>query len=256
MSHKHRPGNDRDDPGKSKPESPPAKESGTVSNSSTTPCSEAIAGSAEKKNELSERWRSKPTAEWTMVWLTFVLAFFAALSAWIFYRQLDEMHQTLIQSQRPWVNAEKFDAHRMTLPPVGRFTIYGDVTMRNSGVSIARDGWVAMVAKANGYSDLKKEWDDACKTVSTSIKAGNAWPIGFVLDPNQSTQLPHSIQADFTAQQLRNGFYLLGCAKYIDQFGILHTTRFCFRPDREVYGADGSVNPLEFQVCNGFQSAD
>lgn len=46
-------------------------------------------------------WRN---TEWWMIILTGAVAFFAGVSAWIFYLQLAEMHRTAILDQRAWVS--------------------------------------------------------------------------------------------------------------------------------------------------------
>jgi hypothetical protein len=167
---------------------------------------------------------------------------------------------------RPWVNAESFEIKKMVLPPNGGFSIYGDLTMKNTGASIANNGWTMMVAVGNGTSGLNRQWNVACKSVDTQMKAsrqaskagaGDFWPIGFVLAPNQETNsLGMTISGDFLPRDIAQGFYLLGCAKYTDQFLAQHTTMFCFQPDAAVYRPDMSVNTFKLRVCNGFQKAD
>jgi hypothetical protein len=176
------------------------------------------------------------------------------------------MRNTFRQSQRSWVNAECFVAKKIVLPPQGRFDVYGELTMKNTGISVATDGWASIVALPNKTAVLTKKWDSACVLVDRQIKAsresalqgfGDTWPIGFVLSPNQETSsMGFSIGEDFTPEDLRNGFYLVGCAKYVDQFKEHHVTRFCFTPDAAIYGPDMSVSKFGFKICNAFQSAD
>lgn len=180
--------------------------------------------------------------------------------------QADVAADTLRRSQRPWVNAESFEVKRIVLPPRGRFNIYGVLTMKNTGTSVANEGWAEMVALSNNAAVLSKKWDAACKLMDTQMAAshesakrglGDTWPIGFVLAPDQETNsMGFGMGGDFTQIDIFQGFYLSGCAKYTDQFKRLHTTMFCFIPDRPVYREDGSINDFKFQVCNGFQRAD
>ncbi|WP_161557710.1 hypothetical protein [Acidisarcina polymorpha] len=187
----------------------------------------------------------------------------------------DTARETLRKSQRPWVNAESFVPTTFTLPPDGRFAVDGDLVIKNTGVSVATDGWVMMVAVPTATSWLTKNWDQACEIDDQQILAshtsaakglGDTWPIGFVLAPSQETRMRMAmgdvhglIEAQITGalphatseQDPRSGqFYLLGCARYKDQFGTGHTTRFCF-----AYLND-RLSPSGFYVCNGLESAD
>ncbi|MHB1745607.1 MAG: hypothetical protein ACYCRE_12690, partial [Acidobacteriaceae bacterium] len=189
--------------------------------------------------------------------------------------------ETLRKSQRPWVNAESFLPATVDLPPEKRFQVNGDVVIKNTGTSIATDGWAMMVAVPNSADFLTKNWDEACRINDRQMRAsrqaaanhrGDTWPIGFVLAPNQETrmrmgsgdaeglidkQIRNAMRfvgasgRDAFGQSFRSGqFYLLGCARYKDQFGTPHTTRFCF-----IY-LDDKMSPSGFYVCNGMQSAD
>jgi hypothetical protein len=183
--------------------------------------------------------------------------------------------ETLRKSQRPWVNAESFIPTALTIPPEGRLEVFGDLIMRNTGTSVATDGWAQMIVAPNNGKWLTANWDAACSAVDESMRAsheaatkglGDGWPIGFVLAPNQETkmrmgggdadgiagqQIARALPYGTPTQDARSGqFYLLGCARYKDQFGTSHTTRFCF-----IYLND-KMSPSGFYVCNGLQTAD
>jgi hypothetical protein len=190
-------------------------------------------------------------------------------------RSANIANETLRRSQRPWVNAESFTPTSVTLPPAGKFHVYGDLVMKNTGTSVATDGWVQMVATPNTGEFLVKNWDQPCKIVDQAMSGsraaaakglGDTWPIGFVLAPNQQTRMRMGSgdANDMIEEKIRKAmlfatpdqdpksgqFYLLGCARYKDQFGTPHTTRFCF-----VYLND-DMSPSGFYVCNGLETAD
>jgi len=193
--------------------------------------------------------------------------------------QAEIADETLRKSQRPWVNAESFSVITLTLPPRGRFNVQGEVTLKNTGTSVATEGWVMLVAAPNSTKWLTKNWDQACRIDDRQMRAsrasaakglGDTWPIGFVLAPDQETKMrmasgdanglitnqierAESLPSYLSApgQSATSGqFYLLGCARYRDQFGTHHITRFCF-----VY-LDDQMSPAGFYVCNGNQTAN
>lgn len=178
---------------------------------------------------------------------------------------------TLKKSQRPWVNAESFMLDTHTYPPQGRFYIQGELTVKNTGPSIATEGWV-MISAAPHFDRrwLAQHWDNACQAIDqlkiadsneTKRKVGDGIPpppYGFVLAPNQETKIELGAGSDdIDANDVTNrGFSVLGCIKYKDQFLMEHTTRFCFTPftkSGEKFAANGEYT---FWVCNGLQTAD
>src|SRR5438067_3918686 len=62
----------------------------------------------------------KTFTDWVIAAFTAVLAGASIYQFVIMSAQLDEMRGSLLKSQRPWVNAEGFEAHRVLLPPRGR----------------------------------------------------------------------------------------------------------------------------------------
>jgi hypothetical protein len=201
----------------------------------------------------------------TLLFVAFV-AFLNIFLAFQAKRTANIADDTLKKSQRPWVNADSFDLKRITLPPDGRFFAYGILTMKNTGTSVATEGWAMMVAVPNETNALNKDWDLACRTLDTQREAsrlsaqkqvGDLWPIGFVLAPNQETHsMAFGIGSDMSRQEVASGFYLLGCTRYKDQFSKVHTTRFCFVPNGSTYAPDGTANNITLETCNAFQSAD
>ena len=188
-------------------------------------------------------------------------------------RAADIASDNLRKSQRPWVTAESFTPSTFTMAPQGRFYVDGDLILKNTGASVATNGWAMLEAIPNGTDTLSRDWDKPCRDVDEQISANTSstnktpWPIGFVLGPNQETRLrvgsgdPSGVidkrvarQAPYTpfpSQDPKSGqFYLLGCSRYRDQFGVGHTTRFCF-----IYLND-KLSPSGFYICNALETAD
>jgi len=209
-----------------------------------------------------------------------VLAFFTLMAivfqAYIYTRQWDAMRkQSEIMSasieegiktreldNRAWVNAERAELIKpIDIPPAHRFSIFLNITVRNTGPSVAADGIAFIYALPNLTTILSRDWNKPCETTLTqraAIEANrqyNPWPVGFVLVPGQTAILPIGTSSDdITPEQAKAGdYYVLGCATYRDQFGKMHTTRFCFRPIKET--GNGPTG-FHFEICNAFQSAD
>jgi hypothetical protein len=208
---------------------------------------------------------------WMQTWLPIIISALVliaiAVQAYIYKKQweamrdaLDEARMSRESGNRPWVNAESVELMKpIELPPSSRFSIFLNVTVKNTGTSVASDGIAFFHAMPNSTEILSREWNKPCETVDTqrdAIKASsqyNPWMVGFVLVPGQSTKLPIGASSDnISPDQARAGdFYVLGCMTYKDQFNTMHRTRFCFRPTSAI---DDPAN-VTFGVCNAFQEA-
>jgi len=183
-------------------------------------------------------------------------------------RSADTAQEQLINSERPWANAEALEDVKLTFTPPGlvvresQFTVFANVAIKNTGSSVASNGIAFIYAEPNETLILMQEWDRPCETVETQKAAMNLpnarkygpWPVGFVLTPGDTTVLPEATTArNISYQEVLDGmFYILGCASYRDHFGIAHRTRFCFQPTTRVT----DLSRVTFRICNAFQEAD
>ncbi len=166
----------------------------------------------------------------------------------------------LQRSERPWVNAESLE---------GSFWSTGDgnlsgkvrIMMKNTGKSIATNGWVMVSAEPNSVKILNKEWHKSCDIIDDFKSAiaksaqggyGGNWPMGFVLAPGESVVEDIGIGNIKSDMADLNKQYLLGCAIYNDQFSKTHHTNFCF----QVGGPGATSGSPQFKTCNAFQEAN
>jgi hypothetical protein len=135
------------------------------------------------------------------------------------------------------------------------------VTLKNTGKSVATDGWARILAEPNRTVLLDKEWRKPCDMIAEFQSAlalsrkrgsGGTWPIGFVLAPGETAIEDEYTGGPVTFQDIRNSFYLLGCVIYQDQYGKPHHTNFCYQPIAVT--PDGTSK--EFKACNAFQEAN
>lgn len=172
---------------------------------------------------------------------------------------------SLQRSERPWVNAESIEIHGLTFPndntPVVNMST--KTILRNTGKSVARNGWSWLwLAPNTSVQMLRENWRKPCQVIaqqkaavarSNKLRLGANWPIGFVLVPGQATEEHLSIGiSDLTMSNTRNGYWVLGCTTYDDQFGNHHHTNFCF----QVAGPGDTPDSPRFRACNAFQEAN
>jgi hypothetical protein len=158
-------------------------------------------------------------------------------------------------SERAWVNAESIEILTSTVPGIGSddLSIGARIAMKNTGKSTATDGFARMRIEPNDVKTPTKEWKRACQDIEpfrAAVESGSTpWPVGFVLAPGQSApQVVGDTLRGLTADKMANGYYILGCTTYKDQFDTRRTT-FCFQPNEPSDPSKG------FTVCNGFQEA-
>ena len=173
--------------------------------------------------------------------------------------------QTLLRGQRPWVTVTSFKVTAITSTPGDVSRLQGVYTLKNTGVSIATDGSVQAIFLP--ASLLKKHWDDACAAVKETEESAKMqkekditpWPLGFVLAPgqeNSSTGWNGPMRSNLDDNQTE-GFFVLGCVSYRDQFLRSHQTRFCFMPNPESYIKDQTITETtDFVKCQFLETAD
>ena len=172
---------------------------------------------------------------------------------------------SLQRSERPWVNAESIEIHGLTFPnddgPV--MNVSTKTVLRNTGRSVATNGWSWLwLAPNTSVQILRENWRKPCKIIeqqkdaearSNKLGLGANWPLGFVLAPGQATEaFLYFGTSDLTMNNTRNGYWVLGCATYDDQFGNHHHTNFCF----QTAGAGETPDSPKFRACNAFQEAN
>jgi hypothetical protein len=163
---------------------------------------------------------------------------------------------SLQRSERPWVNAESVEVNNLTLQDHPTLTMQVKTTFRNTGKSVATNGWTSIWIAPNVVKTLRDDWRKPCKTIAqekeaeaqaNKLKLGATWPHGFVLAPGES--VPDEItfrDSGVSTNNYQSGYYILGCTTYDDQFGNHHHTNFCFTP----------AGDTKFKACNGFQEAN
>ena len=172
---------------------------------------------------------------------------------------------SLQRTERPWVNAESIEVHGVTsLNDKDQFVnISTKAILRNTGKSVATNGWHWIwLAPNTSVQMLRQSWRKPCEFIahqkaavahSNEMKLGANWPIGFVLAPGQATEEHMYIgTSDLTAENTRNGYWVLGCATYDDQFGNHHHTNYCF----QTAGPGETPDAPKFRPCNAFQEAN
>lgn len=197
-------------------------------------------------------WADKVMAAFTgLIFLTYIA------SDYFLWSQMRLSQDALHASQRPWVNAASATLMKPLELPPKRFSVFLNVVMRNSGVSVATDGIAFFYVAPNATETLDRTWKKPCETVDSQREAMRAshqvWSTGFVLVPGESATLPiGTFSDDVPLDSIAAGlFYILGCATYSDSFGMPHRTRFCFMPT----GPVTDPAKVTFKVCNAFQEA-
>lgn len=172
---------------------------------------------------------------------------------------------SLQKSERPWVNAESIQVHGLVFPNDNRpvENVSSKTILRNTGRSIAVNGWHWQMLLPN-YTALviNERWREPCQFIGKSkialaqsqkAKVGSNWPIGFVLAPGQTAEENMGFgTTELTTENTRNGYYVLGCMTYDDQFGNHHHTTYCF----QVAGAGATPDAPRFRACIGFAEAN
>jgi hypothetical protein len=171
--------------------------------------------------------------------------------------------KALQQSQRPWVVVDSIRLIKPIFEVNGRYEIFFNLCLKNTGNSVATDVFPVMRIEENLVATLESNWnktDDDLRQKKEFIVKPSKWPLGIVLAPGQSIPQPfgfggpHQSPGYPSTEKVRAGtFYLLGLIEYKDQFGITHKTRFAFNPRGD------SVNPWDgdtFVVSGGMQEAD
>jgi hypothetical protein len=176
----------------------------------------------------------------------------------------DRSELALQRSERPWVNAESLDAPGFSPPSdaAGSLSMTIRVVMKNTGKSVATNGWVWVSLEPNSVEVLNREWRKPCQmiedfksAITKSIQGGHGgtWPMGFVLAPGESVVEDVVVASSpVTMANMQNGYYVLGCAIYRDQFDKTHHTNFCFQPG----GPSATPGVPRFKACNAFQEAN
>ncbi len=182
-------------------------------------------------------------------------------------------HDTLIDSQRPWVVAASaeisspFRDQPMPIGPLVKFRI------KNYGNSIATQGWLFATIEPNDSVWLSANWQRACKNIDSFRRESDiqqkktkigAWPIGFLLPPGDDVfetvgATPILEVAEKEAIRKRgnstSGKYIIACMEYTDQFGAQHVTTTCFNSDPNYAGLSNSEG-LGLTKCNAYQTGN
>lgn len=225
---------------------------------------------SKKSQEDSQNEKTYVTQERTLKWVKRYALLTALITVGTIYQGL-EARKTLEDSQRPWVVAESAELSE-ALPgdPIGIGPLI-KFKIRNYGNSVATDGRMYASYEPNDTVWLSANWRRSCKDADIARQADvegkqmtglGGWPIGFVLAPGDRTAervgaTPVINDADIQAIKERGnsaqGYYIIVCMEYLDQFNKLHTTTTCFDTSGE--GLDSS-NGEGFTKCNAFQTAN
>lgn len=214
----------------------------------------AIAESAKSQSEATSQIASSTTEEVNQLKASVTEEHAATVHADL----------SLQRSERPWVNAESMEVRGLT--PPGRnhptLTMQTKTILRNTGKSVATNGWTSLWIAPNLVKTLRNDWNEPCKTITqqktaearaSKLNLGSTWPHGFVLAPGQSVGFDLSFgSSDINENNYQSGYWLLGCTTYDDQFGNHHHTNFCFQPS----GPGDTPDAPKFKACNGFQEAN
>lgn len=176
----------------------------------------------------------------------------------------EHAESALQRSERPWVNAESMEATNFDPPSDYRssLAIGVRIVLKNTGRSIAKDGWVKAYPEPNSVQVLNKEWRKPCQDIKDFVAAvekgkqtgfGGTWPMGFVLTPGEAAIEEISFgNTQITKSNFNDGYWVLGCAIYNDQYGKEHHTNFCFQPA----GSSDKPSIPKFKICNAMQEAN
>ena len=171
---------------------------------------------------------------------------------------------SLQRSERPWVNAESIDVKGLTPPDRDHptLTMHVKTILRNTGKSVATNGWMWIYIAPNLVKTLRNDWRRPCEAIArqkaaeaqaNKLNLGATWPMGFVLAPGESVAEEIAFGgSDITIHNYQSGYWVLGCTTYDDQFGNHHHTNFCFVPA----GPGDTPDAPKFKACNGFQEAN
>ncbi len=175
----------------------------------------------------------------------------------------EHAESTFQRSERPWINAESMEAIAFD-PPGDRnqsLSMKVRVVIKNTGKSVATDGEMMVWPAPNSTTILVKGWRKPCEMIenlkfasalSRQRGIGDTWPHGFVLTPGESVPEEITFGSSEITTANYQGFWVLGCATYNDQFGKQHHTNFCF----QIAGPSAVAGIPAFKVCNGFQEAN
>jgi hypothetical protein len=164
---------------------------------------------------------------------------------------------TLHQSQRPWVSVSDIAVGNPILQyQFGTFAFEFRIGLKNTGASTAIRGFLYAIPASGSGSSVGDAWDSSCKTVDKQKRGrGERYQTGFVLAPGETKIFTQGSDSDGISFPKFNNlkFWVLGCVKYDDGFGIEHHTRFCFvgRPD-----IGGDSKSYRFTVCDTAEEAD
>jgi|SRR5579864_9215931 len=174
-----------------------------------------------------------------------------------------ETVDALHKSERPWITAESFEITPPIALPTERvpmLTMGIEYRIRNTGKSVATNGWSLVFIQPNAPNHLTKEWLHGCDEVArikgSLILGKQAWPMGFILAPGETkTKKQDSIAYQVSSPQQRSGafLYFIGCAVYDDQFDITHHTTFCYQTEN-----GGVITPenTKLRHCDAFEEAN
>ncbi len=231
----------------------------SVASPATQPCPQH----PEITCNTNRDWIDKTTLAFEGFGLFLLLVYTVAtiIYACITHRQWKEMQtQTSIQrdasinSERAWVGLDG----RITidvLETVPRLKVESHYSIKNFGngpaLKVVPSGWFWTDAKT-----LSNLADSACKvvkefTTGTVPHAPNITlpgPIGSTLFPSQpdkETIGSHDDPWQGEGQPGLKHFWFIGCVAYLDQFQVVHWTRFCMEPDFFPHPINKDI-PLKF----------
>lgn len=166
-------------------------------------------------------------------------------------RQADLQERTI----RPWIGTD-FILPGTVLEISGRLEITANISLKNTGPSVALDGIMLPHLISSRAAALPNDIKDAWIRTETQLVARNntEWETGFVLHPTRSHthesvmggSMPYS---DMEARLC----YVLVCVIYRDQFGKEHRTQDCF--NIRTQGLDVPANGIAFTAVPAHQKA-
>ena len=177
-------------------------------------------------------------------------------------------HQTNIQrntginSERAWVGLDgpvTIDA--LQLAPIFGFESHFVVKNFGSGPAfkVVAQGWPetdSTVFDNLGKSVCQGPIEFTTGTVPHGPAVINPGPFGYMLFPSQTHMEYTGSPIDpWTGPPLPNlkHFWFIGCIAYVDQFRVLHWTRFCMEP---VYVPQPMRKDIHLQFCSRYNDAD
>jgi hypothetical protein len=171
-------------------------------------------------------WHHEPKTDVPMMWFTFVAAFAALASGWIFYLQLKEMQRSATLDQRAWLKVVIKDWEISEGHPISAHLLVSNIGKTPARV-IKGDVVIELLGKDDSPNFKSPVDGSGLLNFTTGIMfPSSSDPDGvLVQQPTRDAQLSHD---DFV--HLKNGDQyatIQGNLRFLDIFGAQHWLHFC-----------------------------